>query len=111
MAEANINVRSTSWLQFSRLLNIDGVTCWEMPEFPDIQPADDDVIYTVARTDRIDVLAERYLGSPELWWMIAVLNDFDILPNDLYSNQTIRIMTRNRSSDIRRQAALRREGR
>lgn len=111
MANTKVNVRSTSWLQFSRLLTIDGVVCWEMPEFPVIEPADDDIIYTVTRTDRIDALAQRFLGSPELWWMIAVLNNLNILPNDLYQNQTIRILTTTRAANIRRKAALRREGR
>jgi len=108
---AQVNVRSTSWLQFARLLTIDGVICWEMTEFPVIEPADDDTIYTVGRTDRIDFLAKKYLGAPDDWWMIAVLNNLNLLPNDLYATQTIRIMTQNRAADIRRQAALRREGR
>lgn len=27
--------------------------------------------YTVQDGDRIDMLAERFLGDPELWWVIA----------------------------------------
>jgi hypothetical protein len=39
-------------------------------------------------SDRIDVIAERYLGSGDLWWMIAdinpeVLDPFAITPGTL----------------------------
>ncbi len=108
---AEVNLRSTSWLQFARLLNIEGVVCWEATEFPVIEEADDDRIHTVGRMDRIDILADVYLESPLDWWMIATLNNLNLLPNDLYTNQTIRIPSQNRASAIRRQAAMRREGR
>lgn len=117
---AEVNIRGTSWLQFSRLLELgelvglpegDRVRCYEMPEFPVIEEADDDIIYTVARSDRIDVIAERYLGTPELWWVIAVANGLRLIPNEINPQQTLRIPTQNRASQILRKAALRREGR
>lgn len=117
---ADFAPRSTSWLQFSRILELgevvgltegDRVRCWEMPEFPVIEDADDDIIYTVARTDRIDRIAERFLGSPELWWMIAIANGLRLIPNEINPQQTLRIPTQNRAAQILRKAALRREGR
>lgn len=117
---ADFTPRSTSWLQFSRILELgelvglpDGkrVRCYEMPEFPVIEAADDDIIYTVARVDRIDRIAERFLGTPELWWIIAIANDLRIIPNELYPQQRLRIPTQRRTAQILRKAALRREGR
>ena len=40
--------------------------------------------YTVKEGDRIDILADRFLGDPELWWVLADYNPqwqfFDNLP-------------------------------
>lgn len=41
--------------------------------------------YTVTTGDRIDILAERFFGDAELWWVIADANPqhmfFDYLPD------------------------------
>lgn len=43
--------------------------------------------YTVKDGDRIDLLADRFLGDAELWWLIADANPqhmfFDYLPNGM----------------------------
>jgi hypothetical protein len=31
----------------------------------------------VANFDRLDILASKYLGSGEYWWVIALINDFE----------------------------------
>jgi nucleoid-associated protein YgaU len=38
-------------------------------------PEPDDVFHTVTEGDRIDLIAYRYLGSAELWWIICDYND------------------------------------
>jgi LysM domain len=45
----------------------------------------DYLIYTVNEIDRIEGIATRFLGDPELWWRIMdinpeILNPFEIFP-------------------------------
>ncbi len=86
-----VRVRDTSRLKFARMLNLDGVEHWEVPEYPKIDPATDDRRYIVDRNDRIDRLADRLYGSADLWWVIALANGMELLPNDMYENQELRI--------------------
>jgi nucleoid-associated protein YgaU len=41
--------------------------------------------YVISAGDRIDLLADRFLGDPELWWVIADANPqhmyYDYLPD------------------------------
>ena len=41
----------------------------------DTSPQPDDLFHVVQDTDRIDLLAYRYLGDPTLWWVICDYND------------------------------------
>ena len=41
----------------------------------DVSPRPDDVFHTVVEGDRIDLIAYRYLGRAELWWIICDYND------------------------------------
>ncbi len=41
----------------------------------DTLPRPDDVFHTVVEGDRIDLIAYRYLGRAELWWVICDYND------------------------------------
>jgi len=107
-----VKVRGTSRLNFSRLLVIDGVEHWEMTELPKIEAAQDDEIYQVQQEDRIDLIANRKYGTPELQWIIALANDLALLPNDLKPFSTIRLPSNNRVfNKILRQAAKRKEDR
>jgi hypothetical protein len=80
-----------SRLRFGDLRDIDGVEFWGILDLPDIPQQDDDIIYTVQGSDRIDVLAHRHYGDEALWWVIAVANDMEILPTDLNEGEQIRI--------------------
>ena len=91
-----VNIRSSSRLRFSRLLTIDDVEHWELPEYPAIAPANDDKRYKVDRNDRIDRLATRFYGSVDLWWIIALANGMELLPNDMNTGQTIIIPSQRR---------------
>jgi hypothetical protein len=92
----SVRLRETSRLRFARLLELGGVECWELPEYPSIEPQPDDILYTVARLDRIDLLAHRFYNSSELWWIIAIANNLRLLPNDLRENMQLRIPTARR---------------
>ena len=107
-----VKIRGTSRINFARLMTIDEVEHWEMPEYPIIAAAQDDTLYQVKQDDRIDLIANQYYGNPELWWIIAVVNDFALLPNDLKPLSTIRIPSNNRVfNKILRQASKKKEGR
>lgn len=86
-----VKISGSSRLRFSRLITLDGVEHWEMPEYPEILPANDDIVYTVDSSDRIDNLSNRFYSTPILWWIIAIANDFELLPNDMVPGNTIRI--------------------
>lgn len=107
-----VKLRSGSRLRFSRLIDLDGVEHWELPEYPVIEPASDDNRYTVDRNDRIDRLASRFYGTPDLWWVIALANNMELLPSDLNPNTTIIIPSQRRVfTEILRRPSRGREGR
>jgi len=59
----------------------------------DTMPRPDDVFHTVVDGDRIDLIAYRYLGRTELWWVICDYNDI-FYPLELLSGQVLRIPSR-----------------
>lgn len=107
-----VKIRSTSRLNFSRLITLDDVEHWEMPEYPKIEEAGDDLIYQVNQEDRIDLLADMMYGNADLWWVIAIANDMSLLPSDLKPFSTIRLPSNRRVfTKILKEAAKKREGR
>lgn len=87
----SVRVRDASRLKFAKLSTLDGVEFWELPEYPKIEDAPDDRRYVVNRRDRIDLLANAFYGTPVLWWVIALRNDLELLPNDMYEGQVLQI--------------------
>jgi len=86
-----VSIRSTSRLRFARYVTTGGVDYWELPEYPEVPPAPDDILYTVTRKDRIDSLAQRFYGDSTLWYIIALANDFRLVPTDMRENMQLRI--------------------
>ncbi len=56
----------------------------------DTSPRPDDVFHTVVEGDRLDLIAYRYLGRAELWWIICDYNDI-FFPLDLELGRTLRL--------------------
>lgn len=56
----------------------------------DTSPRPDDVFHTVVEGERIDLIAYRYLGRAELWWVICDYNDI-FFPLELESGMVLRI--------------------
>ena len=56
----------------------------------DATPRPDDVFHTVVEGDRIDLIAYRYLGRAELWWVICDYNEI-FFPLELPLGQVLRI--------------------
>lgn len=95
-----IKINANSYLLFSELQNIDGVEFWEMPEFPELLPQDDDLFVTIGKGERgqfvssedslrIDILSNRIYGTPHLWWILALRNNFEVVPTAFKLNETI----------------------
>ncbi len=59
----------------------------------DTTPRPDDVFHTVVGGDRIDLLAYRYLGRADLWWVICDYNDV-FFPLELEVGAVLRIPSR-----------------
>jgi len=107
-----VNVRKTSRLLFAKLITIDDVEHWELPEYPKIESAVDDKRHVVDQNDRIDRLALKYYGSMDLWWIIALANGMELLPVALNTNDTLRIPSQRRVfTQILRRPSRGREGR
>ena len=86
-----ISISTRSRLRFKELLDINGVTFWELDNLPTVPLSTDDQYYRVKQDDRIDLLANAFYSDPNLWWVIALANDMDLLPTDLVPNEIIRI--------------------
>ena len=56
----------------------------------DKRPRPDDRFHIVSVDDRLDTLAHRYLGSTDLWWVIADYNDI-FFPLELEIGATLRL--------------------
>ena len=71
----SIKIPSVSRLQSAKLFKEDNVLFWEnrLKITPNYRA--DDRFHTVIDLDRITLLANVYLGDPELWWVIADYND------------------------------------
>ena len=106
-----IRIKATSMLRFARLVNLDGVECWEMPELPSIEPDPTDVIHEVSLTDRMDRISVRYYGSPDFMRVIAVANGIDLYPNGLCPGAKLRIPSPARVEEILQTAGQKRQGR
>lgn len=87
----SVNLTRNSRLNFGTLLLSDGVEFWDLINYPKIPEMTDDALYQVKAGDRLDVLAYKFYGYSEHWWILAIANDIELLPTDLYVGQTIRV--------------------
>lgn len=56
----------------------------------DTTPRPDDVFHVVIEGDRIDLIAYRYLGRADLWWIVCDYNDI-FSPLELPPGQVLRV--------------------
>ena len=56
----------------------------------DAGPRPDERFHTVVDGDRLDLLAHRYLGRADLWWIICDYNDI-FFPMELEPGSVLRI--------------------
>lgn len=85
---------ATGPLQNALLYRIGDAVFWGPTAPPEIAPDITDIVHTVTVSDRIDLLASRQLGDPQLGWIIQERNGLRLMPNDLVPGMTIYIPTR-----------------
>lgn len=90
-----VSITRKSRLRFKDLVEVDGAEFWDLDNLPEIPLSASDFYYFVTQQDRMDLLATRFYGDPNLWWVIAVANDMNILPTNLRAGTTIRIPSPN----------------
>lgn len=56
----------------------------------DTTPRPDDVFHVVIEGDRIDLIAYRYLGRADLWWVVCDYNDI-FFPLELGAGTVLRV--------------------
>ena len=56
----------------------------------DTTPRPDERFHTVVAGDRVDLIASRYLGRAELWWIVCDYNDI-FFPLELEVGAVLRI--------------------
>lgn len=86
-----VEIKQTSRLGFSELLNIDGVEFWEIMDLPVYRPRNDDIRHSIIDGDRIDLLSYKYYQDPGLGWVILWANDIEIAPLEIITGMTLLI--------------------
>jgi nucleoid-associated protein YgaU len=83
-------VPATSRQQFAKLYQDGDKQFWGNRPKIDTSPRPDDRFHTVVEDDRIELLAHRYLGGVNLWWVIADYNNL-FFCQDLETGGKLRI--------------------
>jgi nucleoid-associated protein YgaU len=86
-----VRIKKDAWLQFGELTLIDGIEFWDVVDLPTIVEQPDDLRYTVQQTDRLDLLAQRFYGSPRLKWVLMAANDLELEPTEISEGDVLRI--------------------
>ena len=79
----SVRIQVNSRLRFADWVVVDEIEFWNLLELPDIPEQPDDVLHTVTRNDRLDLLARDYYGDSVLKFIIAQANDIEVEPTQL----------------------------
>lgn len=55
-------------------------------KYPEIPRGPQDIYVYTTKGDRYDLLAQSYYGDPSLWWIIALCNLNNTVPDSIYPN-------------------------
>jgi hypothetical protein len=71
-------------------------------KYPEIPRGPQDIYVYTTKGDRYDLLAQSYYGDSSLWWIIALCNLNNTIPDSIYPNigSQIRIPAATRISSI-----------
>jgi len=70
--------------------------------YPEIPRGSEDIYVYTTKGDRYDLLAQTYYNDSSLWWIIALCNLNNTIPDSIYPNigEQIRIPAANRIARI-----------
>lgn len=91
-----MSVDSSSWVNMSREVTVDGITFWKKSEVPEFEPDETDRIHIVSDGESLQDIAFVEYSDWKLWWAIALLNDIRRPCSDVGMGDQIRIPTENR---------------
>lgn len=86
-----MEVHVKSRLNFCVARILDGIEQWDLLILPPVPIQQDDQYYKIVDGDKLPVLANRFYGSPVLWWVIALANDIQLSIVDIYPGLVVRI--------------------
>lgn len=88
-----LKIGRNSWLSIAPLLDYKGTIFWDTPNFPEIVPQDNDTFIDIDSdyVGRLDLIAFDYYDDVDLWWVIALANEIDLIPTDVTLNRRIRL--------------------
>lgn len=87
---SRVNIPGNSWRNQSELQKISLPATGEVAIFfdlflsPDLPTSAFDDRHVVVRGERLDILSNRYYGTPFLWWVIADANDIGLPESEVY---------------------------
>lgn len=90
-ARRRTNLRESSRARYSTLYYRGDWEWFGPPSYPDFPESDDDEWIDVTLTTRLDRVASDVYDDPTLWFVIALANNLELIPTDLYPGQKIRI--------------------
>lgn len=59
--------------------------------YPKIKPTDNDIYIITTQSDRLDLLANKYYGDKNLWWIISTANNLNDASLHIKSGTQLRI--------------------
>lgn len=59
--------------------------------YPKIKPTDNDIYIITSESDRLDLLANKYYGDKNLWWIISTANNLNDASLHIKSGTQLRI--------------------
>jgi hypothetical protein len=84
-------VPSKSWLNFPDYYSMDGIEFFDTPDFPVFPTSKNDQIITIDQKylGRLDMIANDYYNDVNLWWVIALVNNIELIPESMFIGMTL----------------------
>ena len=87
------SIPNKSWLLFPDYFMFDGIEFFDTPDFPEFPQSSNDKIITIDQTylGRLDLIAYDFYGDSNLWWVIALVNNLELIPTSMYIGMQLKI--------------------
>ena len=89
---AQIQIKNSSWLNFTKPLKNGEVVFWDQFDFPELDYSDNDRYLQLSQlgAKRLDLLAFDFYGDANYIWAILLANNLEY-PNQAYEGLSIRL--------------------